>query len=93
LQKLKNRIINFRVTDEELACLKSASDLQGARCLSDFARTVMLRTAVRSGSASEGDRHIEEQLHMLDCRLSAVESDLMRVMDMLSGAGELCRKT
>jgi hypothetical protein len=86
LHKLKNRIINFRVTDEELARLKTASDLHGARCLSEFARTVMLGTA----SGAEGDRCIEEKLQSLDGRLQSlngrlvsVESDLSRIETLL----------
>lgn len=90
MHKLKNRIINFRVTDEELARLKSASDLHGARCLSDFTRTVMLRTA--TGAPDEGNRSIEEKIDGLDRRLTSVEAGLLRVTDMLSPAGDVSRK-
>src|ERR1017187_9362681 len=38
----RTRLVNFRVTDEEFERLKTASGRQGARCLSDFARGVML---------------------------------------------------
>ncbi len=94
LHKLKNRIINFRVTDEELARLKTASDLHGARCLSEFARAVMLGTA----SGTEGGRCIEEQLQSLDGRLQSlhgrlvsVESGLSRI-DTLLSAEEIYHK-
>lgn len=93
--KLKNRIINFRVTDDELTRLKSASDLHGARCLSDFARTVMLGTATGSAAANEGDGQLEEMIHSLDGRLASVESDLLHVLNViktLSCAGDVCRK-
>jgi hypothetical protein len=92
LLKLKNRIINFRVTDDELARLKSASDLHGARCLSDFARTIILGTASGSSDSNEGNEHIEEKIHSLDGRLSSVEAGLLRVINMLSCAGHWCRK-
>ncbi len=42
MQKIRNRLVNFRVTEEEFEQLKSASDRQGARCLSHFVRDVML---------------------------------------------------
>ena len=91
LLKVKNRIITFRVTDTELVLLKSASDLSGARCLSDYARTVMLRAA---GSVSkDGDGHIEDKIHSLTGRLASVESDLLRVLNVinkLTCAGEVC---
>ncbi len=86
LNQLKNRVVNFRVTDEELKRLKTSSDLHGARCLSDFARTVMLGTA--PGSAQDRDEHVEEKIQSLDGRLSAVEADLTRVVNLLSFAGE-----
>ena len=40
--KTRNRIINFRVTEDEFARLRTASMENGARCLSDFARTAIL---------------------------------------------------
>ena len=92
LQKLKNRIINFRVTDEELARLKSASNQHGARCMSDFARTIMLRTVAESGSARDGHGQIEEKIHSLDGRLTSVESDLSRVIKCAACLGAVCRK-
>lgn len=42
MQKIRNRLVNFRVTEEEFEQLKSACDRQGARCLSHFVRDVML---------------------------------------------------
>jgi hypothetical protein len=95
LHNLKNRIINFRVTDEELARLRTASDRHGARCLSEFARAVMLGTV----SGREGERCIEEKvqslddrLQSLDGRLVSVESDLSQVIETLSFAGEVYHK-
>jgi hypothetical protein len=92
LQKLKNRIINFRVTDEELARLKSASDQHGARCMSDFARDIMLKTVTESASAKDGDGQIEEKIHSLDGRLTSVESDLSRVIKYAACLKVGCRK-
>jgi hypothetical protein len=92
LQKLKNRIINFRVTDEELARLKSASDLHGARCMSDYARAIMLGTVEGSASAKDDDGRIEERIHSLDGRLTSVESDLSRVIKYAACLGGVCRK-
>ena len=45
MYKIRSRIINFRVTDEEFERLKAASALRGARCLSDFARSIILETS------------------------------------------------
>jgi hypothetical protein len=42
----RKRLVNFRVTDEEFRRLKTASSLKNARCLSDFARSAILETAL-----------------------------------------------
>jgi hypothetical protein len=82
LHKLKNRNIIFRVTDEEFDRLKTASNLHGSRCLSEFARTIMLGTSAG----------VEDKIQALDGRLSTVESDLSRVVNMLSSSRENCCK-
>jgi hypothetical protein len=83
LYKSRNRVINFRVTDEELAKLQWASRAQGARCLSEFARTVMLATAPGADVVTASDAGMEPTLQSLDGRLAAVESGLARVIDKL----------
>jgi len=93
LHKLKNRIVNFRVTDDELTLLKAASSLHGARCLSEFARAVMLGTAAGPAPGGDLDGDVVKKIQSLDSRLAAAESDLLRVINMLSSAGEVCRKT
>lgn len=45
--RVRNRLVNFRVTDEEYERLRSASLASGARSLSDFARAAVLRAAAR----------------------------------------------
>lgn len=45
LPRTRRRLVNFRLTDEELASLKVACLIAGARTLSDFARTAVLALA------------------------------------------------
>jgi hypothetical protein len=91
MYKQKSRIINFRVTEEELTRLKAASRIHGAKCLSDFARTAILGTVQAPDPANEADGLVAGKIQSLDCRLSTVESDLARVLNMLSFAGKVCR--
>ena len=49
--KPRNRLVNFRLTDEEFSYLREACGAQGARSISDFARGAVLRQAERSSSA------------------------------------------
>ena len=51
--KPRNRLVNFRLTEEEYAALYLASGKSGARSLSDFARSAVLR-AMETVEGSNG---------------------------------------
>lgn len=68
MQKVRNRLVNFRVTQEEFEQLKNACDSQGARCLSDFVRNVML------SSPSIDPESVVTKVVTLDRRVSALET-------------------
>jgi hypothetical protein len=89
LHKLKNRIITFRVTDDELAQLKGASDYHDAKCLSDFVRTVMLGIVPGPSANAGPESSVQAGFESLYARLAAVESDLSRVIEMISLAKRL----
>jgi hypothetical protein len=74
MYRLRSRIVNFRVTDEELALLKTASALRGSRCLSDFARSVMLETANVPAPPSSHDA-CDSRIVSLEQRMDALESN------------------
>ena len=74
MYRLRSRIVNFRVTDEEFERLKTLSSANGARCLSDYARAVILGNA--AGLACS-----ESRIDAVEHRLSAVESDLAGLRD------------
>jgi hypothetical protein len=78
MQKARGRLVNFRVTDDELEQLKSACDRQGARCLSAFARQVMLSPP----SAYTND--YDGKLAALDRRLSTLEVSMSRLSHALA---------
>ena len=77
-------MINFRVTDDEFARLKTASEELGSRCLSDFARTVILRCARDAGQESPPAREDPARVEKLEQRLTLLEAHLMRVERTLS---------
>ena len=74
MRQIRTRLVNFRVTDEELERLKTASDRQGARCLSDFARSIMF-----------GGTY-DDRLLSMDQRLTGVEHSMARLVEALSGS-------
>ena len=74
MRKIRTRLVNFRVTEEEYEQLVTASDRQGARCLSDFARSIMF-----GGS-------YDDRLLSLDQRLTGLERSMARLVDAVSGS-------
>ena len=72
----RSRVINFRVSDEELNRLKAATALQGARSMSEYARAVLL------GAASGGSASPEGESVVLN-RLNVLESDVARLVEVI----------
>jgi hypothetical protein len=83
MYKIRSRLINFRVTDEEMELLKSASALNGSRCLSDFARSVMLSSAASPTGSRDREPPEEKRLLSMEQRLSQLECALARVLDRM----------
>ena len=82
MQRVRSRLINFRVTDEELEQLKAAANIQGSRCLSEFARLVMLGTANRAPAPAVSES-LDGKLSLFDRRLNILEADVARLVDAL----------
>jgi hypothetical protein len=87
VQKVRSRLINFRVTDEELEQLKTAAAVQGSRCLSEFARLIMLGTANGAPESPDG------KLSQFDRRLNILEANVARLVDALANEKTLGRKS
>lgn len=82
--KTRNRIINFRVTEDEFTRLRTASMENGARCLSDYARTAILRALEDRYYHALGDGNGKDELQMLMQRLGLVERSIAKLESMLS---------
>ena len=85
MNKIRRRLVNFRVTDQEFERIKIASDCQGARCISEFARAVMLG-GPKPGIASDSVDSIDfnDKLLAFDRRLAMLELYVSRLADALS---------
>ena len=70
MQKVRNHLVNFRVTEEEFEKLKHACDRQGARCLSHF-----VRDAILNSPTFDPDSMITK-VDTLDRRVAALENRL-----------------
>lgn len=67
--KPRNRLINFRLTEEEFVSLRDACRNQGARSISDFARSAVMTQAEHPSGAAETGR-TDELLASLESRLN-----------------------
>jgi hypothetical protein len=83
---IRNRIINFRVSEDEFRRLKAASTLQNARCLSDFARAATLRVASNPDSDAERARN-DNEFDSFDRRLATLELNVARLVEVLTNSG------
>ena len=83
MYKLRSRIVNFRVTDEELERLQTASAIRGSRCLSDFARSVILETA-NASPANTPQESVEPRILSLEQRLDALESNFQTLQSAVA---------
>ena len=85
--KPRNRLINFRLTEEEFIHLRDACAAQGARSLSDFARSAVMRQA--SGNGPSEAEWVPQSLKNLDGIVASLESrvsQLLRFLDGVNGA-------
>jgi hypothetical protein len=93
MMKVRNRLVNFRVTEEELAQMKAAGANQGMRCLSDFARAASLHVA-RSSSTQlppsdlPADRAVpqDDRLREYERRLASIELQVSRLANTITGS-------
>lgn len=83
MYKLRSRTVNFRVTDEELERLQTASAIRGSRCLSDFARSVILETA-SAPPATAPQESVDPRILSLEQRLDALESDFQTLQSAVA---------
>ena len=80
MQKPRTRLLSLRVTDEEYHRLRDTAEGQGARSVSDFARTALLASSPPAAVA------IPSWCHTLDVlaeRLAKVEDDVAQVRQLL----------
>ncbi|MBL8214994.1 MAG: hypothetical protein JNK87_30020 [Bryobacterales bacterium] len=89
--KPRNRLVNFRLSEEEYERLKASCALHGARSLSDFARAAVLRAVVPGaipadpiGGLSDGRvNQMDRKIHDLENRVSQLLNlvEALRVTD------------
>jgi hypothetical protein len=81
--KPRNRLVNFRLSDEEFAAMNTACEKSGARSLSDFARGAVLY------AVEQADRGVrvtaEAGAPPLDGMISHLERRIEQILRLLDG--------
>jgi hypothetical protein len=77
--KPRNRLINFRLTEEEFEYLHRACHDQGARSISDFARSAVMNQAGGAGGAGE----VRPEWSRLEQLLSQMDGKLSQLIESL----------
>lgn len=84
MQKTRSRVINFRVTEDEFNRLKTTSTEQGARCMSEYARDVLMQSLDGRSEQKPGASNGQEKMMTLELRVGLVELGLSRLEGRIS---------
>jgi hypothetical protein len=80
--KRRDRVVVFRLTQDEYEELKIVCAVRGARNISDFARSELL-TAIEQERRPEAG--LQGRLSDVDQKLSSLESKIQRMSNLLEG--------
>lgn len=80
----RNRLVNFRLSEDEFDRLKASCALQGARSVSDFARSAVLDRMETSSPSSHASTPRQFQM---DNRLAELESQMGQLLNLISATG------
>lgn len=81
MDKRRSRIISFRISPEEYESLKSHSESNGSRSISEFTRSVACQTA--SGSKSIDAEKLDQILENLNSTVDKLGRHIHRLIRIL----------
>ena len=81
-QRRRTRIISVRVSEREFELLKSKSEAEGARSISDFARLALC------GSAGNVTERVDQGIDRLGGELQQLTEEVRRVTELLEATRE-----
>jgi hypothetical protein len=80
----RNRLVNFRLSEDEFESLKLACENSGARSISDFARGSVLE---RIGATQEVRSVAPSRVSQLDQKVSELEGRVGELLNLLQATG------
>jgi hypothetical protein len=78
--KPRNRLVNFRVSEDEFNSLREACESGGARSISDFARCAVLSP---TSSRPESEEVLRLRLALIEEKMGEVDAKLLLIARML----------
>ncbi|MBI4908892.1 MAG: hypothetical protein HY820_35050 [Acidobacteria bacterium] len=93
--KPRNRLVNFRLSEEEFQKLQGGCRVHGARSISDYARSCVLKDLASVVEKKEeyipqaetGERSVQEITHKVTALETRID-DLLKLVDSLRTSGE-----
>lgn len=82
--KPRNRLVNFRLSEEEFEKLRASCSLNGARSLSDFARVAVMRSVAGASSGSEcSEGPPPVRVAEIDRKVSNLETRVVELVSLI----------
>ena len=78
--KPRNRLVNFRVSEDEFQSLREACETGGARSISDFARSDVLTNQI---AKPEAEDVLRLRLALIEEKMGEVDAKLLLIARML----------
>lgn len=80
----RNRLVNFRLSEDEFEKLRDCCALYGARSISDFARSSVLS---RLEQDPQQETHASNRINHLDFKVSELETRVGQLLHLLDATG------
>ncbi|MCC7236050.1 MAG: hypothetical protein IT163_12140 [Bryobacterales bacterium] len=80
----RNRLVNFRLSEDEFEKLRDSCALFGARSISDFARSSVLSRLEQNPAQETGPSH---RIQSLDTKVNELETRVGQLLHLLEATG------
>lgn len=81
--KRRTRMVNFRLTEDEYEYLKDLCQREGARSVSDFARTAVCRSI---GPPKPDGEPLDMQIQILDGKVGELDRTVKQIVERMEAA-------
>lgn len=79
----RNRLVNFRLSEEEFDRLRASSALSGARSLSDFARSAVMRSVGQTTPDNPGFPATDLRVPSIDRKVLELETRVAELVNLV----------